>query len=554
MRHIQRYREIAVAFSRNGFGYIVKELGMDQLFPLPRRLIVKREQEKTTKSVGQRMRSFLEELGPTFIKMGQMASTRPDLIPPDVIKELEMLQDQLSPVPFEKVRLIIEGELGSPLEEFFKDVEEKPLGVASIGQVHKATLISGEKVAIKVKRPNVEKVIHTDLEILHELAIRAEQRLKWAERYQVSDIANEFSKAIKEELDFVNEGRNADLMARQFKDDKDVSIPSIYWEYSTDSILTMEFIEGIKLNDYGNLEKNGYDTERLAETVVQTIFYQIFKDGFFHADPHIGNILAIPGDRIALMDFGMAGRLSEDMKRHLASLIIATVKQDSQAMIRAITKMGVVPEEVNKHELQGDIDKFIIKYYDIPLSEMSLGEAITDLFFIANEHKITIPTDLTLVGKTLLTMEGVVEPLAPDLSIMDAAEPFGRELIKERYHPKKIAEDIYDQLNDYSDVLHDMPEIVQELTAIVKKRKLPIEISIPAANSFFDKLDRVSNRLSFSIVLLAFSLIMVGLIIGSALGRQSSLLWEIPAIEIGFVIAMLMFAWLIYSIFRSGRF
>ncbi|SHM73045.1 ABC1 kinase family protein [Gracilibacillus kekensis] len=554
MRHIQRYREIAVAFSRNGFGYVVKELGLDQVFPLPRRLIVKREQEKSHKSLGVRLRSFLEELGPTFIKMGQMASTRPDLIPSDVIKELELLQDQLSPVPFEDVRLIIEKELGSPLEELFQNIKEEPLGVASIGQVHQATLKSGENVAVKVKRPNIEKTIHTDLEILHELAVRAEQRLNWAAKYQVQEIANEFSKAIKQELDFVNEGRNADLMARQFADDKNVSIPSIYWEYSTENILTMEFIEGIKLNDFDTLEKNGYDTKKIAETVVQTLFYQIFKDGFFHADPHIGNILAIPGDRIALMDFGMAGRLSEDMKRHLASLIMATVKQDSQAMIRAITKMGVVPEVVNHHELQGDIDKFIIKYYDVPLSEVSLGEAVTDLFFIANEHQIAIPTDLTLVGKTLLTLEGVVEPLAPDLSIMDAAEPFGRELIKERYHPKKIAEDIFDQLNDYGDVLHDMPEIVQELTTMVKKRKLPIEISIPAANSFFDKLDRVSNRLSFSIVLLAFSLIMVGLIIGSALGRQSSLLWEIPAIEIGFVIAMLMFAWLIYSIFRSGRF
>ncbi|GAE93955.1 ABC1 family protein [Gracilibacillus boraciitolerans JCM 21714] len=200
------------------------------------------------------------------------------------------------------------------------------------------------------------------------------------------------------------------------------------------------------------------------------------------------------------------------------------------------------------------MDKFIIKYYDTPLSEVSLGEAITDLFSIANDHEIEIPSDLTLVGKTLLTLEGVVEPLAPKLSIMDAAEPFGKELIKERYHPKKIAEDLFEQFNDYGDVLHDMPEIVQELSTMVRKRKIPIQISVPEADSFFSKLDRVSNRLSFSIVLLAFSLIMVGLIIGSALGRQSSLLWELPAIEIGFVIAMLMFAWLIYSIFRSGRF
>ncbi|GAE93954.1 ubiquinone biosynthesis monooxygenase UbiB [Gracilibacillus boraciitolerans JCM 21714] len=330
-----------MAFSRNGFGYVVKELGLDQLFPLPRRLIVKRKQEEYSKSVGIRIRSFLEELGPAFIKIGQMASTRPDLIPADVIKELEQLQDQISPVSWEEIRTILERELAAPLEDIFQDFDKSPIGVASIGQVHKATLKSGETVAVKVQRPSIEKTIHTDLEILHELADRAEDRLKSAAKYQIKDMITEFSKAIKEELDFINEGRNADLMARQFSDDKDLIIPKIYWPYSTKKVLTMEFIEGIKLNDLEALEKNGYATEQLAEKLVQVIFYQIFKDGFFHADPpHNGNVLALTGNRIALMDFGMAGRLSPEMKTHLASLIMAMVKQDSHDMIRAIKKMG----------------------------------------------------------------------------------------------------------------------------------------------------------------------------------------------------------------------
>ncbi|MGN8646084.1 ABC1 kinase family protein [Gracilibacillus sp. HCP3S3_G5_1] len=554
MRHIRRYRQIAVAFSRNGFGYIVKELGLDQLFSLPRRFLVKRVDRKQSKTTGERIRNFLEELGPTFIKMGQLASTRPDLIPDGIIKELENLQDRLSPVPFAEIKRLIEGELGASITDLFKEFNEQPIGVASIGQVHLAVLQSGEKAAVKVKRPNIEKTIHTDLEILYELAKRAENRTKWGAHYQVTNIIDEFSKAIKDELDFISEGRNAELIRQQFRDDANIVIPKIYWEYSTDKVLVMEYLDGWKINNIQALEENGYDPKKLADRMVQAVFLQIFKEGFFHADPHSGNIVVLSGGRIAFLDFGMTGRLSPEMKKHLASLIMALAKQNTDDIVQAIKKMGVVPEQVNLHELKGDIDQFTIKYYGVPLSEISLGEAITDLFLVANKHSIEIPTDLTIIGKTLLTLEGVVERLDPKLSIMNAAEPFGRELMKERYHPKKIAESLIDQINEYHEVLHDMPEIVQELTTMIKKRKLPIQVSVPEAKSFFVKLDRVSNRLAFSIVLLAFSIIMVGLIIGSALGRQTSMLWNIPAIEIGFVIAVAMFAWLIYSIFRSGRF
>ncbi|UOQ49922.1 AarF/ABC1/UbiB kinase family protein [Gracilibacillus caseinilyticus] len=555
MRHLQRYREIAVAFSRNGFGYIVKGLGLDQLFTLPRRVFVNRDQDvKQGKTTGQRIRAFLEELGPTFIKMGQMLSTRPDIIPKEIIQELEQLQDQLHPIPFAEVEAVLQKELEDPVKKVLKEIDPEPIGVASIGQVHQAVLLSGERVAIKVQRPNIEKNIHTDLEILHELAKRAEKRLAWASRYQLIDMVEEFSKSIEAELDFVSDGRNADLMGQQFKDNPNIVIPQVYWQHTTEKVLTMEYIAGCKMNDVEHLKKEGYQPEQLAEHLVQTVFHQIFKDGFFHADPHSGNLTALPGNRIGLFDFGMVGRLSQEMKKHLASLVIALIKQDTDDMIRAIKKMGAVPEQINIHELKGDIEQVNIKYYGVSLSDISLGESVTELLTVANKHKIRIPTDLTMIGKTLLSLEGIIEQLHPELSIMDAAEPFGRELIKERYHPKQIAEEIFDQMHEYGEIVHDMPQIVQELANMVKQRKMPIEISIPEAKSFFSKLDRVSNRLSFSIVLLSFSLIMVGLIIGSALGRQTSLLWDIPAIEIGFVIAMLMFAWLIYSIFRSGRF
>ncbi|MBR7554995.1 ABC1 kinase family protein [Allobacillus sp. GCM10007491] len=550
-----RYRDIATAFTRNGFGFFVKELGLDRVFSLPRRLLIHSDQSSKEKTVGERIRQFLEDLGPTFIKVGQLASTRPDLIPKDIRKELSKLQDHISPVPFDQVKEIIEDELDGKMEEMFSSFEQSPLGVASIGQVHEAVLPTGEKVAVKVQRPNVGKQVHIDLEILHEMAERAEKRLDWARRYQVVDVVAEFKKAIKDELDYEHEGRNADMMAKQFENDSTVYIPEIYWDYTTKRVLTMEYIEGIKLDDQESLFEAQYDNEWLAEKLVQAIFYQMFEDGYFHADPHIGNFFALPEEEgIAFMDFGLVGRLSKEMQRDLASIVIAMTSQDTKKMTRAMRRMGVVPADIDEHEWEGDVDQFLIKYYDVPFSEISLGQAITDMFQIAHKHQIEVPSDFTLIGKTMLILEGVVAELDPDFSIITAAEPFGRKLMRDKYHPKRFAREIYDHVDEYADVIEDMPEIVRELTALAKERKIPVEIKMPALNYLLSKMDRVSNLLSFSIILLAFSLIMTGVIIGSAIAGQSSVLWDIPALEIGFVIAVGMLAWMIYSIFRSGRF
>lgn len=551
IRHLKRYREIAVAFTRNGFGYIVKELGLHELIPLPKRLVAKRRRDKTT---GERIRFFLEELGPTFVKMGQFASTRSDVIPEDIIQELEKLQDQVPPNPYPDVKAIIEQELGTPTEELFKEFHEVPLGSASIGQVHYAVLKSGEKVAVKVQRPNIEQVIKTDLEVLQQLAVLAEFRLKWAARYQIKGIVEEFSKALLAELDYTLEARNADKIARQFTDDPNIRIPDVYSDYSTKKVLTMEYVDGIKLNKIEELHQKGYDTKVVAERFTRAVFHQVFIEGFFHGDPHPSNISALPGNKILFMDFGMVGRLTPEMKGHFGTLVIALMRQSSDGIIKAITRMGLVPDDVDIQLLREDVDQLREKYYDIPLSKVSIGEPVNDLFSIAHQYHIQLPSELTLLGKTLLTMEGIVEKLDPDLSIVKMAEPFGRQLLKERYQPKKLAETFFNQWSEFGEILTDIPQNIKDVTSILKKGKLPVEISIDKAEVFLNKLNRISNRLSFSIVLLSFSIIMVGLIIGSALSGQSSLLWDIPAIEIGFGVAILMFIWLLYSIFKSGRF
>jgi ubiquinone biosynthesis protein len=553
IRHIKRYREIAVAFSRNGFGFVIKELGLHELIPLPKRLTARQEQ-KHSKTTGERVRLFLEELGPTFVKMGQFASTRSDLIPEDITKELSKLQDQVPPFSSEEAKAVIEQELGTKIDDIFQEFDDQPLGSASIGQVHYAVLKSGDPVAVKVQRPNIKDRIKTDLEILKQLAVLAEYRLEWAERYDVKEIVEEFAKALAAELDYTVEGRNGDRIAGQFADDPHIDVPGVFWDFTTKKVLTMEYISGTKLTDIGLLARKGFNAKVLAERIANAIFHQIFIEGFFHGDPHPGNISARSGDSIVFMDFGMTGRLTRDTKDAFADLVISLMRQNTDGIIKAIMKMGVVPDDADIQMLTADVDLLRDKYYDIPFSQVSIGEAVNDLLSVAHAHYIQIPANMTLLGKALVTMEGTVERLDPDISIVKVAQPFGRQLLKERYRPKRMAEHLFNQWVEMGGVLTDMPKNLRDIAAMVKKGKLPVEISIAKADMFLHKLDRISNRLSFSIVLLSFSIIMVGLIIGSALGGQSSILWNIPAVEIGFGVATLMFLWLLFSIFRSGRF
>lgn len=553
IRHLQRYRDIARAFARNGFGFIVKELGLPDM-PVPR-IGLNERKDLRLRTTGERVRLFLEELGPTFVKIGQIASTRPDLFPADMIAELVKLQDQVPAFPFEQVREVIQEEFGEPLEQLFAEFQVTPMAAASIGQVHLARLHSGEAVAVKIQRPNIRSTVETDLEILDNLARLAEHRLDWAAKYQVRDMVHELSQSLRAELDYTNEGRNAERMAKSFERDRGVKFPAIYWDYTSRNVLTMDFLDGVKITETERLAELGYNPEKLAGQIARVVLKQIFEDGFFHADPHPGNLIVLEGGVIGLIDFGMVGRLTPMMKYHFGSLVIALRRNNGERVIRAIDGLGVIPEGVDMDALRGDVDELREKYYDVPLSRISLGEAVNDLLTVAYEHRIRLPADLTLLGKTLLTLEGVVSSLDPDFSIVSIAEPFGRKLFAERFSPGNVSDKLLRQASEYAELFNELPAKIRDMSGLLKKGKLRIELSVSDLDSLVRKLNRISNRLSFSIVLLSFSIIMVGLIIGSALGRQNTtVLWRFPVIEIGFCVATLMFVWLLYSIFKSGRF
>lgn len=550
LSNAQRIQEIFAALIRNGFDFIIKDLGMFDLVGKIQKKKVMSDEEVLSKNIGERVRITLEELGPTFIKLGQLASTRIDLFPQEIIRELAKLQDNVKPVPFEDIKKIIEEEFNIPLENLFSEFSRTPVASASIGQVHRAKLKTGEEVAIKVQRPNIENTIEKDLEILNDLAILIENRTDWGKNYRVYDIVKELSSSLRMELDYTREAKNAERCATKIKKLDYVKIPDVFWDYTTKRVLTMEFIHAQKLDAFIQAGASE-DKEKIAMNFAHCMFEQIFVGGFFHADPHPGNVFITADRKITLIDFGMVGRLSPQMKFDLASLLIALKDDDLEEITAIVTKIGQLSEETNRDRLLFDLDHLLAKYANVSLKKVNISELLNEVIRICYENQIRIPADLTMLAKTLLTMEGVLSRLHPDFVLMDLAEPFGRRLIRERYEPKAIIKNARSKFREIQNILNQFEVFLRSFT---KKGKLQVEMDLPDIQDLLHKMDRITNQLSFSIVLLAFSIMMSGLVIGAAIMKEQTILWSFPVIEIGGIAATLMFLWLLYSILKSGRF
>ncbi|MFB4211289.1 ABC1 kinase family protein [Shouchella sp. JSM 1781072] len=550
MRYLSRYQDIITALYHYGFGQIVRDMGL-----LERRKRT-RSKNKTKKdsdlTVAKRIRLLLEELGPTFIKLGQLASTRADLFPQHVLNELEELQDNVPSFSYREAKEILEEELDAPIEQLFRSFNPEPLAAASIGQVHEAELPTGESVVVKIRRPHIQHTIETDLAILEDLLELAEDRIAWVKKFRLIDLFHEFASALKQEINYKNEAQNAERIKRQSKDETTMYSPIIYSAYSSMKVLTMSKVEGTKITE-ATYEK-GYDQELVAERFATGMFEQIFVHGFFHGDPHPGNIFVTKNNDIILIDFGMVGRLSDDMRHSLALLVQGLKSRHTDRVMEALFAMDIVHEDVDRPRLHDDLDYLRLKYYDVPMAEISIGEAVQDLFAVANQHDCLIPPDLTMLGKALLAVESIVSHLAPSIAIIDIVEPFGRILIKERYDPRRYARKIQKETQDSFHTIRLLPKDVSNTLKEIRDGKLKVSISIGEIKDLIKKVDRISNKLAFSVVLLSFSIIMAGVIIGGSLTAEPTILLQIPAIEIGLTITSLMFLWIIWAIFRSGRF
>ena len=548
-RHLRRYQEIVRVLIRHGFGGLVDQLGLVPALSLPRRLL-HREAEAPPLSPPEHLRLAIEELGPTFIKLGQVLSTRPDLVPPAYIRELIRLQDTVPPAPWEPVKAQIEAELGGLIEDIFASFEVEPLAAASLAQVHGATLPNGQEVVVKVQRPDIEEVIAVDLEILFDLARLVQERTSVGEICDLVEIAEDFAYTLRAEMDYRREGRNADRFRHNFAAEPALYVPQVYWDYTTGRVLVLERIHGIKINDIEALEAAGMDRHQVALNAARIIIKEVLIDGFFHADPHPGNFFVMDGGVIGAMDFGMVGHLDQRLRDELVRLYIVSVGLDSEGIVEQLIRMGATELRVDRAGLQRDLERLLIKYHGLPLKEIRAREVVEEVTPIAFRHHLRLPSELWLLGKTLAMMEGVGLKLDPEFDIFEISRPYVRRFLWQMASPRIWGQKLAKGAGDWGELLALFPRRATRILDQVERGELRLTLSLKETDRIVGKLDRIANRLVVSILLAALIVGMALLIPLVAEGGRGFVFWLVVA---GFAAASFMGLGLLYSIWQAER-
>jgi ubiquinone biosynthesis protein len=554
---IRRYREIISVFTKYGFGMLFRRFNVrNPLTTKNKSADAGAISDNAKASVGKRLKLALEELGPTFVKLGQLMSIRQDILPADLIEELKQLQDSVQPFPFSEVKALIETEFNDHLDHIYKEFDKEPLAAASISQVHRAILFSGKEVAVKVQRPDIEEVIDLDLDILKSMARFIDRHSKYGELYDFSGMVAEFETTIKAEFDFTKEGENADTFLRNLSRDEGVTVPKVRWIYTTKRVLTLEYFEGIKISDSEALDRAGIDRRKTAERLAASVCNQILRDGLFHADPHPGNIQVLPDGTVVFLDFGMVGRLSEARKSAITDFFIGVVFRESQMVVDAIVDMNAATGQSDMKNFRKNIDVLIGKYLTMPMSEMKIDELLHEIFQIALLNNIKMPRDFALLAKALGTLQGVLEKLSPEINALVIAEPIAKKLGYQSFSVEKIKNEAKRTLLNYQKLLGELPAAMRNILRKAENEDLTVQFELKEMNAFQRRLERISNRISFSVILLAVSIIIAGVLISSGLSANTSAemyFFNITVLKTGLVLATVIVLGLIISMFRSRR-
>lgn len=531
--------QIAEQAVKHGFGFIIERYGLLELLPKAKRKEV--FPPLPAEIVAKRLRCFLEDLGPTFVKIGQLLSVRPDIVTPDIVFELERLQDTVEPLKFDVIKEVIESELKKKIEEVFSYLDPKPLASASIGQVHRATLKDGSiEVAVKVQRPTAKKTIETDLDLLFTLAHMFREKVTFVD---IVAVLQEFSDSLHRELDYRVEGRHIDRFRHNFRQDERVKIPLVFWKYTTSRVLVMEYVEGTKISDLATPEAAGIDTYALAVHGAQAFMKQVLEDGFFHGDLHPANVLVTPEAKIGYLDFGIVGQITEEDRETIASMLAGIIKQDAEAIVRGAEKLGVHIPEDKLSSMKEDLKVIIDRYYGRSLGEVQIdiiGREFLDMIY---NYRLRIPKDFALLAKALITIEGVAKQLYPQINIIEVARPYVLDLMKRKYSPEKALEDLYDELKTYTGYILDYPKQLHTILTQLKAGDLQIRFRHVGLEELSSKLDLVFNRLSLALIASVFLLTSIMLL---ALGLISPWFsWPL------FAFALFLVFWLILGILRS---
>ncbi len=554
-KNINRIRQIVNVLLKHGFGQFIEQINLKRFIPLRKRIkYFARWQEVERHTIPERLRIAFSELGPSFIKLAQILSTRPDLITGEYANEFKKLLDRVPPFSSGKARQIIESELNISLNDVFSDFDDFPVAAASIAQVHNATLKTGEKVIVKIQRPDIREIIEMDLIILNAIARLMLRYIPESKFFDPKGIVNEFSRSVKKEVDFIIEAKNAQRFKRNFAENPDILIPYIYTDLLSEKVIVMERLEGIRIDDIKGIDSLGIDRSELAKKGVDAYFKMIFEDGFFHADPHPGNIFVMPDGRIGLLDYGIIGWLTPDMMENIAGAFLAVLKKDFDRLVDLYIELGLVAEEIDidkfKKEFRADLVYLLEPLYDLAISEVNFPEYLEAVTHLVIKHGLTVPSDLLLMNKTILILDNIGRQLDPDFNAVKAAEPYAVKLVKQRVSPQRLIDKTGENLSAIGELLFDTPKQMNKLLRKTIKDEVGFKIDLTGMEKFRKDIDRSSNRLAFSVIVAA-------IIIGSSMLIQSGIgekVLGLPALgATGFLVAILLGLWLLISILRSGR-
>ncbi len=512
VKDLGRLRQIVQVLIRHGFGEFVQRTGLGSLGS--------GKGSKPKGKLGERIRLVITDLGPSFVKLGQILSTRPDLIPAEIIEELKTLQDQVPPVPIDKIKHQILVELGAPIEEIFAEFDLEPLASASIGQVHRATLLTAEgakSVVVKVQRPNIKETIERDIDLLYWLAKLIERSIPEAKTYQPTKLVTEFDRAITCELDFTLEADNAVKFAKNFQGHSEVRFPFVYRQASAKRVLTLEFFDGHKV--YAAIER-GYSGEKICKATLGLIIKAVFEDGFFHADPHPGNFIILGSPQapvIGAIDLGLVGRLTPQMREKTIDLMIAAVQEDSRGIADALYEIGTPTRKIDRNAFEAEVARLADNYLGKALSDIQISGLIQDLGGGATRYGLEIPPDFLMVGKALMTVEGVGKEIYPELDVFEEMKPYFMRLLWARYSPERVTHDLVRTMTKISGAATDLPLLSQEILDDLRKGRLEVRFREPMLPSSVDVLGRrvysglvVMGLLIASGVLLASESYLIG--------------------------------------------
>lgn len=547
--HLDRSGEISLILARHGLDYLAGSIGLER-FTAANKLSA-HASHNAGLTQPQHLRMALEELGTTFIKLGQIISTRADLLPPEYLVELSKLQDAAPPVPFSEIQQAVVKELGRPIESVFAFFDPEPLAAASIGQAHSAILLDGTEVVVKVRRPGVVEQVEEDLEILKRLAATATRHWEFASRYDLVGLAQEFSDTLRSELDYIREGQSAETFATNFAGDSKIHIPRIFWDTTTSKVLTMERIRGIKINDLEALDKQGIDRRALAEYATNVVLKMVCDDGFFHADPHPGNFFIETDGRIGLIDFGMIGKVDEPTQQLLADLLVNISKENADRLVDVFLELGVTRRRVNRELLRRDVDHLLTVYWGRQLKEVKITALLNDVFTIMRNHRLHLPPNLALLLKTVIMIEGLGTNLDPDFQLARVLAPYSQRLVLQRYSPAFWIPRFGSASVDLARLGVELPQQLRRMLGAIEHGNLQIATRPEGFDPLIDRFERISNRIVLGVIAAAF---INGLAVLLSVYRPPS--WERWAwifFAFGFLCALVLGIYLAWAIGRIKR-